>query len=557
MDRDCGAAVVARAQTGDQHATNELIRGHLPLVYNIVGRALSGHPDTDDVVQETMLRAVHSLPSLRDPASFRSWLVAIAMNQIRQRHQAQQLRYDQGGPLHEGTEAADPGADFVGLTIIRLGLAGQRREVAEATRWLDEDDRELLSLWWLEAAGELGRAELAAAMELSPQHAAVRVQRMKTQLETARVVVRALATTPLCPQLDELTAAWDGQPSALWRKRLARHARDCAHCSRHWNGLVPAEGLLAGLALLPLPRTYSGLPAMHHTAAEQAAPGPASGSGSGSAPGSVQGSAQGSQGSAQAVARHRAGNGGHRRRVKPARRRVVGAAVGAAVLSLAAGGLVMAEQETPGPSAVRADTAAVPPPVAVVAVSSAPAAPVSAPSTPAGSVSPSPSASLSASPSPSPKVTPSASPSRSPRPTVSSAAPRPATAAATGEVQQVIDLVNTERSKAGCAPVKSNALLQKAAQGHSDDMAARNFFDHTNPDGQGPQARIDATGYRWSTWGENIAQGQGDPAAVMDSWMNSSGHRANILNCAFTELGVGIHHGSGGPWWTQDFGAPS
>ncbi len=120
----------------------------------------------------------------------------------------------------------------------------------------------------------------------------------------------------------------------------------------------------------------------------------------------------------------------------------------------------------------------------------------------------------------------------------------------------MVDLVNTQRAQAGCGPVRSNAKLATAALRHSEDMAARNFFDHTNPDGAGPQQRIDAVGYAWSGWGENIARGQKDAAAVMESWMNSPGHRANILNCKFTELGVGVHLGTGGPWWTQDFGTP-
>ncbi|WP_457030127.1 RNA polymerase sigma factor, partial [Kitasatospora sp. P5_F3] len=250
MDRYDAERTVTRAQAGDQQATDELIGAHLPLVYNIVGRALNGHPDTDDVVQETMLRVVDHLPSLRDPAGFRSWLVAIAMNQIRRRHQVSGQAQI---PIGLTYDSADPGADFVDLTIVRLGLAGQRREVAEATRWLDQADRELLSLWWLEAAGELSRAELAEALELPPQHAAVRVQRMKGQLETARVVVRALAVQPACPQLAELTTQWDGAPSALWRKRIGRHARECGYCAQMWEGLFPAEGLLAGLALVPLP----------------------------------------------------------------------------------------------------------------------------------------------------------------------------------------------------------------------------------------------------------------------------------------------------------------
>lgn len=198
MDRAVDEDVVDRARTGDERARQELISGHLPLVYNIVGRALNGHPDTDDVVQETMLHAVDGLPELREPGAFRSWLVAIAMNQVRDRHRAQQAA-QAGGGLDEAREIADPASDFVALTIVRLGLSGQRREVAEATRWLEPAERELLALWWQEAAGELNRAELAAALELTPQHTAVRVQRAKERLDTARVVVRALAATPPAP----------------------------------------------------------------------------------------------------------------------------------------------------------------------------------------------------------------------------------------------------------------------------------------------------------------------------------------------------------------------
>ncbi|WP_344444331.1 CAP domain-containing protein, partial [Kitasatospora nipponensis] len=196
---------------------------------------------------------------------------------------------------------------------------------------------------------------------------------------------------------------------------------------------------------------------------------------------------------------------------------------------------------------------------------------------PAGSASPSAAPSVSPSTAPSaaaPSTSPSgapASPSASrtagPTPAGTSPAPTPArtasatpragsTASVAAYAQQVLDLVNAQRAQNGCGPLTANAKLQSAAQGQSDDMAARSFFDHTNPDGAGPQQRIDATGYHWSTWGENIARGQVDPAAVMDSWMNSPGHRANILNCSFKEIGVGIHLGPGGPWWTQDFGAP-
>ena len=76
-------ATVIAAQRGDREALAALAAGYLPLVYNVVGRAMNGHPDVDDVVQETMLRAVRGLGELRDPTAFRSWLVAIAIRQVR------------------------------------------------------------------------------------------------------------------------------------------------------------------------------------------------------------------------------------------------------------------------------------------------------------------------------------------------------------------------------------------------------------------------------------------------------------------------------------------
>ncbi|MFF8936806.1 RNA polymerase sigma factor [Streptomyces paradoxus] len=242
MDSQHWRAVITAAQAGDRRALDELVAGWLPLVYNIVGRALNGHADVDDVVQETMLRAVGHLGSLRDPDSFRSWLVAIAMRQIRDRAR-------QKTPDRLVEEA--PASDFAELTVLRLQLEGQRREVAEAVRWLDDEDRQLLSLWWLEVAGELTRRELAAAVGITRQHAAVRVQRMKERLETSRGIVRALDGA--CPGLRELTGSWDGRPDSVWRKRLARHIRGCGYCGGTREAVVPAERLLAGIALVPLP----------------------------------------------------------------------------------------------------------------------------------------------------------------------------------------------------------------------------------------------------------------------------------------------------------------
>lgn len=238
-------ATVAAAQAGDRQALDELVAGWLPLVYNIVGRALNGHADVDDVVQETMLRAVDNLGSLRDPDSFRPWLVAIAMRQIRDR-----ARRRTATRLDEST-APEGSADFAELTVLRLQLEGQRREVAEAVRWLDDEDRQLLSLWWLEVAGELTRRELAAAVGISRQHAAVRVQRVKERLEVSRGIVRALDGA--CPDLRELTARWNGRPDSVWRKRLARHIRGCGYCGDTRETVVPAERLLVGIALVPVP----------------------------------------------------------------------------------------------------------------------------------------------------------------------------------------------------------------------------------------------------------------------------------------------------------------
>ncbi len=128
--------------------------------------------------------------------------------------------------------------------------------------------------------------------------------------------------------------------------------------------------------------------------------------------------------------------------------------------------------------------------------------------------------------------------------------------AAGGPEAQVLALVNEERAAAGCAPVTENARLTRAADDYSDVMAESGVMSHTGPDGSTMTTRVEAAGYAWSTLGENIARGQADAAAVMESWMNSPGHRANILNCSFKELGVGVHFGDGGPWWTQNFGAP-
>ncbi|MFI6856224.1 CAP domain-containing protein [Streptomyces sp. NPDC050416] len=148
-----------------------------------------------------------------------------------------------------------------------------------------------------------------------------------------------------------------------------------------------------------------------------------------------------------------------------------------------------------------------------------------------------------------PDTTPSRTATRAPQPPSASAALSGESAAAA----QVLKLVNDERAKVGCSAVAANSALTDLAQNYSEDMAARGFFDHTDPDGRTPWDRAEKAGIS-NLGGENIARGQADAAAVMDAWMNSPGHRANILNCDFKTLGVGVELGPGGPWWTQNFG---
>ena len=246
-------ALVSAARDGDPQALDALLAASLPLVYNIVGRALRGHADVDDVVQDTMLRVVRGLTELNDPGSYRSWLAAIALRQTRDHWRRRTASVARTTAYDAAREYADLGSDFAGATVLRLGLTDQRRDVAEATRWLDPEDRELLSLWWLEESGRLGRRELADALGLSGPHAAVRVHRMKRQLDTARGVVRALRDAGSCPDLGALAEDWDAVPSPLWRKRFARHIRGCDRCTPQDRALVPVARLLRGLPLVPVP----------------------------------------------------------------------------------------------------------------------------------------------------------------------------------------------------------------------------------------------------------------------------------------------------------------
>jgi uncharacterized protein YkwD len=154
-----------------------------------------------------------------------------------------------------------------------------------------------------------------------------------------------------------------------------------------------------------------------------------------------------------------------------------------------------------------------------------------------------------------PKATaaPSTAPAAPSTPKAAPSTPK-ATATASGVTARIVQLVNSERAKVGCPALTLNSALTKAAQAHSADMAVHQNMSHTGSDGSSPGDRITGAGYAWSAYGENVAYGYATPEDVMAGWMASPGHRANILNCSFKEIGVG--YAQQGNYWTQDFGTP-
>ncbi|MFC8827711.1 CAP domain-containing protein [Streptomyces sp. NPDC057137] len=120
----------------------------------------------------------------------------------------------------------------------------------------------------------------------------------------------------------------------------------------------------------------------------------------------------------------------------------------------------------------------------------------------------------------------------------------------------VVALTNAERSAAGLRPLAGDPRLTAAAQAHSDDMVARGFYSHTSPDGRQPWDRAAAAGCTHRGIGENIACGQRSAAEVVQGWMDSPGHRANILKPDFTHIGIGLRGGGEmATYWTQLFGS--
>lgn len=127
--------------------------------------------------------------------------------------------------------------------------------------------------------------------------------------------------------------------------------------------------------------------------------------------------------------------------------------------------------------------------------------------------------------------------------------------------REMLVQVNAARERAGLKPLRLDSVLAKAAQRHAEDMLKRGYFDHRSPAGTTVRERSTAAGYRWAAIGENIAYGQTSVDEVVETWLESPGHRKNILSPNFSELGVGLALGKGpdGRYqilWVQNFGAP-
>lgn len=152
-------------------------------------------------------------------------------------------------------------------------------------------------------------------------------------------------------------------------------------------------------------------------------------------------------------------------------------------------------------------------------------------------------------------IPPTAIPPTVVTPTAKSACP----AGNSAYAAQVVELINAQRANAGLSPLSVQSQLGSAAQLHSEDMACNNYFSHSGLDSSTVATRIERQGYHWSAAGENIGAGYSSPESVVSGWMNSDGHRANILSADFTEIGIGYAFGADsdyGAYWTAVLARP-
>ncbi|MET8763781.1 sigma-70 family RNA polymerase sigma factor [Lentzea sp. NPDC004782] len=500
---------VIAAQAGDREALDAVVTASLPLVYNVVGRALSADADVDDVVQDAMFRVIRGIGSLREPERFRSWLVAVTINQIREHHRRRDLA---PAPLEE-YDRADPGAEFVEVALSRLHFAQQRREVDEAARWLDPADRELLALWTLERVGQLTRAEVTDALDLGAHAVTVRLSRLKGRLETVRHLVRALSAEPRCPALAQAVQGWSGQPSPLWRKRLLRHVDECGQCRRGVDDAMPVERILTGAALLTVPAGY--LPRLLENLDEPAL---------------------------EPVV-----HAAHLAEASGPVARLTGFASTKPVLAVAGAAAVCALVGVVG---------------AVVLFPSDPPAAVAIPNTPPPTTFTS--SSVTESSTTSTTTTPTTTTTTT---TTTTQAPEPVRVATPEE--RVLAMINDARAAQGLPALTVDPALVTAADRHTKAMMSNGCGLSHQCDGEsGLGERDTAAGVRWSTVGENV--GMGGPVkdtvdaiskmalnltrGMLDEKPPNDGHRRNILSKSFTRVGiVVVRDARGTVWMTHDF----
>lgn len=531
MSAQMNAARVSAARAGDPAALDALVTEYLPLVYNIVRRSVRHSADVDDVVQETMLQVVRGVGSLRDPERLRAWLVAITVNQIRD-HQRSAVQAP--ASFDERPEVPDPGGEFVEHTLMQLDVSMQRRETQHAAQWLDPDHGELLGLWWLEVSGHLTRPELVEAMQADPHTVAMRVSRMKEQLDAARRIVRVLSFAPRCQSLDDVAYDWDGEASSVWRKRFARHVRECPTCSAATNDLIAPERLLAGLALLPLPAAYAGFRASTVFI-------------------DVQPKVRAHRGA------HRAGRATGMAAAKPLGIAFAAIAV-VAVGAVAVNGLqpkqnTVAITTTATGSALASTAQAKPSALAIPTLSASPTlskAPTSSRPTVAPTTAAAPTTTAPRTSSPPVVAT-----------TSTSASSNSQTAA-----QQVLDVINQARAQNGLKPYTMSTDLINSASAHNTRMENGCGLSHQCSGEAALGDRETAAGVQWTSAGENIGEGgpvsdtQSSIASMAVGLTNSmlaeqppnDGHRLNILSSSFTEVGIAVTRDSSGTvWMTQDF----
>ena len=223
---------------------------------------------------------------------------------------------------------------------------------------------------------------------------------------------------------------------------------------------------------------------------------------------------------------------------------------------------------TPGPAsgATSGSTAAAPAPASAPSpTAGAPAAAAAAQAPDPGPAANDPEPAADPAPAPESDVDPSSNDSepapppvkRQPRTTPPPAPPPPVARVGGGVSAQVVQLANAERAKAGLGALTVDSRFASAAAGHSTDQATMNRMDHTGSDGSSMADRINASGFRWRALGENVAVGYQDAASVMSGWMNSAGHRKNILTAGFTVIGVAAAASADGTYyWTMDLGTP-